>query len=837
MDHSSPLLTAALTYHVFGWPVIPVGPDKRPLCKWRQWSDRAQTDAEVRAMPWNRAHGLALLTSPGSELVVLDFDGPHAMTAWETTGIALPDTAQTKTRSGGQHFIYKFPNGAPTPAFNGNAVDLHRRVRLVRAEGCGCTKSCGVDLLLKGYFIVPPTPGYAGNPDLPLEPGRVAAIPQAILDLARGQKASPGGPEASTDNWVLNALRGAIPEGERNATAARLAGYFLPKLGNDVDEVLALLQPWAGTVCSPPMDPRELRKLRDTVESIARLEASRTKTQRPGKNPPPETNLLDFARGIPLFHDRHQDGHAIIPVSGHQETHRIRDRAFKHWLTKQYYDATAKAPSAEKLNNALNVLEAVARYKGSQQQVNLRVAQRHQTFYYDLADSECRAVELDEHGWRLVPAAPLFRRAANTAAQVTALAGGKVERVLEFVNLTPGDQHILLLVYLVACLVPGIPHPVLVLSGPQGAAKSSTTRIIRRLVDPAVEELLSLPTDPNELALALAGNYVLAIDNLDGLSPWQSDMLARAVTGGGISKRRLYTDDEEVILRFHRCILLNGINSAATRPDLLDRTIALTLERVPPERRREEADVRAAFEAARAEIFGGMLDALVHAQVIYPTVQLSALPRMADFCRWGYAIAEGLGIGGWRFLEAYWRSIGESNEAAIQAHSVAAAVVALVADKTEWAGTPSDLLTALEKVAQDERIDIRAMAWPKAAHALTKRLREVTTNLRDAGVDVTLDGRTGKRRQIILRRSTENSVTAVTSVTAQPALAFSSDAKCDDISRVPGSVIGSDTGGRSQDQGALPRGSQIDDASDAPFPQPSDRDASDSGTNLEEVEL
>ncbi len=834
MDHSSPLLTAALTYHVFGWPVIPVGPDKRPLCKWRQWSDRAQTDAEVRAMPWNRAHGLALLTWPGSELVVLDFDGPHAMTAWETTGIALPDTAQTKTRSGGQHFIYKFPNGAPTPAFNGNAVDLHRRVRLVRAEGCGCTKSCGVDLLLKGYFIVPPTPGYAGNPDLPLEPGRVSAIPQAVLDLTRDQKGSHQKPKAPTENWVLNALRGPIPDGERNATAARLAGHFLAKLGNDVDEVTSLLELWTQTACIPPMEPRDLR---DTVESIARLEASRSKAKRPGKNPPPETNLLDFARGIPLFHDEQKDGYAVIPVKGHQETHRIRDRAIKHWLTNQYHDATEKAPSAEKLNNALNVLEARARYKGPQQQVDLRVAQRNQTFYYDLADSECRAVELDEHGWRLVPAAPLFRRAANTAAQVAPLAAGKMERVLEFVNLTPGDQHILLLVYLVACLVPCIPHPVLVLSGPQGAAKSSTTRIIRRLVDPAVEELLSLPTEPNELALALAGNYVLAIDNLDGLSPWQSDMLARAVTGGGISKRRLYTDDEEVILRFHRCILLNGINSATTRPDLLDRTIALTLERVPPERRREEADVRAAFEAARREIFGGMLDALARALAIFPSVQLPALPRMADFCRWGYAIAKALGIGGQRFLEAHWRAIGESNEAAIQAHPVAAAVIAFMLDQQKWSGKPAELLARLEDVAAKERIDTRAKGWPKAAHVLTRRLREVVSNLRDAGMEIILDARTGTGRQISLRRSVGESVTTVTSVTAEQRHLFPHDALSDDPDRNPGSVTENGTAGWPHLHSAVSAQGQPNDAGDARSPNSSGDLPADGKSTLEEMEL
>ncbi|MDR9787650.1 MAG: hypothetical protein RJR37_10485 [Peptococcaceae bacterium MAG4] len=58
-------------------------------------------------------------------------------------------------------------------------------------------------------------------------------------------------------------------------------------------------------------------------------------------------------------------------------------------------------------------------------------------------------------------------------------------------------------------------------------------------------------------------NYAPCFDNLDGLSPWQSDMLCQAATGGGISKRELYTDMEEVILSFLRCPMLNGINLVA----------------------------------------------------------------------------------------------------------------------------------------------------------------------------------------------------------------------------------------------------------------------------------
>jgi RecA/RadA recombinase len=220
-------------------------------------------------------HGLALLTWPGSELIVLDFDGPHAEKLWEEqTGIPLPETATNRTRSGGAHRIFRVPAGTPRPgnSTQGTKEDLRRKVRLVSARACGCKKPCGVDLLLNGYFIVPPTPGYSEDPDHPFEPGRLATIPQAVLDLARRQGAPPESrPETPGDGWFAAALRGPIPEGQRNETATKLTGVFLAK-GHSVEQALAILDPWARTVCVPAMD---LSELRATVQSVARLEAAK----------------------------------------------------------------------------------------------------------------------------------------------------------------------------------------------------------------------------------------------------------------------------------------------------------------------------------------------------------------------------------------------------------------------------------------------------------------------------------------------------------------------------------------------------------------------------------
>jgi hypothetical protein len=84
------------------------------------------------------------------------------------------------------------------------------------------------------------------------------------------------------------------------------------------------------------------------------------------------------------------------------------------------------------------------------------------------------------------------------------------------------------------------------------------------------------------------------------MQSWQMDMLCQACTGAGISKRKLYTDEEEVILKFWRCVVLNGIYPGATKPDILDRVLPLYLTRLTKAQNKTKQAFWADFEPARA---------------------------------------------------------------------------------------------------------------------------------------------------------------------------------------------------------------------------------------------
>lgn len=257
------MLDAALLYHGNGWPVIPVKPDKSTWVQWGQWRYGGQTKHAVRDLFSRLAHGLAVLTWPASPLAVIDLDGIHALSAWQETGLLLPDTARTQTQSGGGHLICRMPDAL----LNGGravAEQFQRKVRLVTAKNCDCAKRCGVDLLVNGYFIVPPTPGYREDPDHLLEPGSLAVLPDEVLALARRTTthANGGTLAATVEDRSVNGE--PIPDGERNSSLFKL-GCWLRAQGRVEGDIFAIL--WRENLRRgfPPLEEGEVRSMTASV--------------------------------------------------------------------------------------------------------------------------------------------------------------------------------------------------------------------------------------------------------------------------------------------------------------------------------------------------------------------------------------------------------------------------------------------------------------------------------------------------------------------------------------------------------------------------------------------
>jgi hypothetical protein len=357
-----------------------------------------------------------------------------------------------------------------------------------------------------------------------------------------------------------------------------------------------------------------------------------------GRGPTQADILIALAQAADLFHAPDGIGFADLDINGHRETWPIRSKGFRRWMARRFFETTQGAPSSESLQSGLNVIEAKAHFDAPERQVHIRVGGLDGKIYLDLCDVTWRAVEIDATGWRVIDNPPVrFRRASGMQPLPMPVRGGSAETLRSYLNLRSEADFVLAVAWALACLRNRGPYPVLALSGEQGSAKSTFSAILWALIDPNTAPLRALPREDRDLFIAARNGHVLAFDNVSGLPAWISDTLCRLATGGGFPVHQLYTDQDEVLFDASRPVILNGIEDIVTRPDLADRAVFLTLEPIPEERRRPEAELWAAFETERPRILGVLLDAMVQGLKGLPETRLLKLPRMADFALWATA--------------------------------------------------------------------------------------------------------------------------------------------------------------------------------------------------------
>lgn len=447
-----------------------------------------------------------------------------------------------------------------------------------------------------------------------------------------------------------------------------------------------------------------------------------------------------------FLHDNLNEPFAKIRRNGHSEIWPMKSRMFERWIAKIGFENLKKAVSPEQMRTALLNLQACAVFKGAQVKLHNRVAPENNGMIYDLTNGNWQAVRISKEGWEIVNEPPiLFKRYQHQLPQVTPVHGGDLSLLRPFVNVPTEKDWLLIQVYLVASFLPDIPHPVLNVFGLQGSAKSFLLRTLGSLIDPSAIETLPPPHDINQAIQIFSHHWYLPMDNLSYITQELSDLLCRAVTGQGTSKRELYTDDDDVIYSFKRVIAINGINNVANNPDLLDRSLSIELERIPKEERKTEEELLGNFEAAKAKILGGIFDVLAKAIAIRPFVKLSTLPRMADFAVWGCAIAQALGYKQEDFLTAYDENQANQNDEVVQSTPVTLAILRLIEKEGSFVGTATTLFTKLQFLAQQEKMDTNGKSWPKDPPRLMQKINFYKPNLLEIGIEVKSGDETDRR--------------------------------------------------------------------------------------------
>jgi hypothetical protein len=461
-----------------------------------------------------------------------------------------------------------------------------------------------------------------------------------------------------------------------------------------------------------------------------------------------------FESDAKLYRDQYNFTYIAFEGNG-SNTCRINSTACKQWITLHEYTAYSKVPSSSTLKQVLEVLEAEAHIKGEQHTLNVRTyhsSPKSKEIWYDLLGS---AVLVTETGWQVVDRPPLlFMRYAHQKPQVVPKRGGSIGLLAKYINITSKDELLLFTVFVIAAFIPDFPHPILALHGSQGAGKSTPQEALKKLIDPsAADKGLQIPKEGHFAQTANQHSF-LNYDNLPTIPEWFSNDLAKASTGSSFVKRELFSNDTDIIYTFQRTIALNGISQVVTKPDLLDRLILIRLERISSTQRKTTSEYWADFEADLPYILGAIFDILSKALKLNTDVKITSLPRMADFGRWGYFIAEAAGFNGKKFIKAYSDNEAARNEAVIESNPVAEVTVEFMQDRTEWEGRPEELYSMLDTLACKLRLN-KSSDWPKDAAWLSRAMRQLTSNFTAVGIE--LNFRHGKQRTITITKSTDAS--------------------------------------------------------------------------------
>ncbi len=476
----------------------------------------------------------------------------------------------------------------------------------------------------------------------------------------------------------------------------------------------------------------------------APIDTQPQRSDEPGNNHDSQaTTAANMAAGWDLWNTPARDAYATVPVDSHHENWPVKSQIFRRYLAKQFFDKEQKVIKSESLSAAINLMEAKALFEGDEHDGHVRIAEYQGTIILDLCNPQWQVVEITPPGWRILDHSPVrFRRSRGMLALPTPTTGGSIDLLRRFLNVDDVSWK-MIVAWLLAALRPRGPYPILALIAEQGSGKSTAARLLRSLVDPNSAPLRAEPRSQRDLVITASNSRCVTLDNVSYLPPWLSDAICRLSTGGGFATRELYTDQEEIIFESQRPVLLTSIDDVATRSDLLDRCLLVSLPTIPENRRRREEELEIDFTKVWPTVLGALLDILSGALQELPNTQLNKLPRMADFAHWVTTAEKGLGWPAGTFLKTYTANRESANDLALEASPIGPPLLELLQGSGDWEGTATDLLAALEETVTEQTK--RQKSWPKNGRSMATHLKRIAPNLRAAGWDVEYSRHTSRR--------------------------------------------------------------------------------------------
>lgn len=465
----------------------------------------------------------------------------------------------------------------------------------------------------------------------------------------------------------------------------------------------------------------------------------------PATKPAPEDEKMARAQSlvelvvpkIETFIADDSQTYASVPVDDHFETYDVTGSDFSKYLRMEWRkEKGGKVLDATTIKDVVADIESRVFFSKDKKKVEVRSAMHDGKIYIDLLNDDWEVVEIDQEGWRVLKKSPVhFRRAIGMEPLPYPQTGGDLNELREILNAEDEEEWIKMMAWLVTAMRPPVaPYPVASIHGEQGSAKSTACKILRQIVDPNFTKLIgTAPVDEHKLSIQAKNSFVIGFDNLSGMPKWLSDALCSLATEGGFRTRKLHTNDEEMLFKARRPIILNGIDEMIGREDFRNRCIVINLPIISKQKRKEEETIWQQFEEMHPRLMGAIFTIMSHALKNVGSVCLTESPRMADFAKWVVAAEsmmpwENNTDGTSRFMQIYTKNIEESTVITLEASPLATEIVEIMRSTQLYVATPKAMFATLNERAGHLNRD--AHGWPSSPAHLSTLLKRIAPNLR-----------------------------------------------------------------------------------------------------------
>lgn len=185
-------------------------------------------------------------------------------------------------------------------------------------------------------------------------------------------------------------------------------------------------------------------------------------------------------------------------------------------------------------------------------------------------------------------------------------------------------------------------RPILALLGAPGAGKSTALRKVYKLLYGKMRDLHQL-TNADDFDIATSSNPLVAYDNADSYERWMPDRFAMATTVSETEKRKLFTDQDTIVLRRDAIVAVTAHSPKFLREDVADRLLVIMFKR--RESFDDEVDILGEVTRHRNVLWAHILED-VQRILNTPKPFSGEAPnfRIKDFASIGLWISRGIGL-------------------------------------------------------------------------------------------------------------------------------------------------------------------------------------------------